>query len=69
MGIPAMIQPLVVTAIPTAAYAAYTRALPPQFLRVSLYGCVLLHIFDRVWHPKGMMTENMPTTHMNRRVF
>ncbi len=64
-----MVQPLLVTSLPTVGYAAYTRALPPPFLSYSLVSCVLLHAYDRVWHPKGLHTENMPTVKMNRRVF
>ena len=64
-----MVQPLLVTALPTAGYAAYTRAAPPAFLSLSLASCVLLHAYDRVWHPRGLNTENMPLARMNRRVF
>ena len=68
-GISALIQPLAVTAIPALAYAAYTRATPPPAVRFGLYSCVLLHLYDRCIHPKGLMTENMPMARLNRRVW
>lgn len=68
-GALALVQPLVVTAIPTLAYAAYTRAMPSQALRFGLYSCVLLHLYDRVLHPKGLNTELMPMARLNRRVW
>ncbi len=43
--------------------------MPPQVMRMSLYSCVLLHVYDRVWHPKGLNLENMPLAHSNRRVW
>jgi len=64
-----MVQPLLVTSLPTVGYAAYTRAMPPAFLSYSLVSCVLLHGYDRVWHPKGLHTDVMPTVRGNRRVF
>ena len=69
LGLKALAQPLLVTALPTLGYAAYTRAPPPTVLATSLIGCALLHAYDRVWHPKGLHTDNMPTVKMNRRVF
>ena len=69
IGWTGMIAPLAVTAVPTIAYSAYTRAAPPAFLSMSLASCVLLHAYDRVWHPKGLHTENMPLARLNRRVF
>lgn len=68
-GLAALAQPLAVTALPTLAYAAYTRAVPHQALRMGLYSCVLLHLYDRCIHPKGLMTENMPMARLNRRVW
>ena len=69
IGWTGMIAPLAVTAVPTIAYSAYTRAAPPAFLSMSLASCVLLHAYDRVWHPRGLHTENMPLARLNRRVF
>ncbi len=69
IGVTGMVKPLLITALPTAAFVAYKRAAPPQALLTSLYACVLLHAYDRIWHPKGITIENMPTAHMNRRVF
>jgi hypothetical protein len=43
--------------------------MPPQALRFGVYSAVLLHIYDRVIHPKGVMTENMPVARLNRRVW
>ena len=68
-GLGGMVQPLLVTSLPTIAYSAYTRAAPPAFLGLSLVSCVLLHTYDRVWHPKGLHTENAPLARLNRRVF
>ncbi len=68
-GLLALVQPLVVTAIPTVAYAAYTRSMPAQALRFGLYSCILLHLYDRVIHPKGIMTEVMPMARLHRRVY
>ncbi len=69
IGLTGLLKPLAVTALPTAAYAAYTRAAPPPVLRLSILSVVLLHTYDRIWQPKGITLENMPTAHMNRRVF
>ena len=65
-GLLALAQPLLVTAIPTVAYAAYYRGMPPQAMRFGLLSCVLLHLYDRVIHPKGLMTEVMPMARLNR---
>ena len=59
LGLKALAQPLLVTALPTLGYAAYTRAPPPTVLATSLIGCALLHAYDRVLHPKGEYTEHM----------
>lgn len=69
IGLTGLIKPLLITAVPTLGYAAYTRAMPPPVLRLSLYSCVLLHAYDRIWHPKGLTVENMPMAHLNRRVY
>jgi hypothetical protein len=69
IGIGGLIKPLLVTSLPTLGYAAYTRAMPPQFLTFSIASCVGLHIYDRHMNAKGLHTEHMPIGHMNRRVF
>jgi hypothetical protein len=68
-GLAALVQPLAVTALPTLAMAAYYRGMPPQAMRFGLASCVLLHLYDRVIHPKGLMTEVMPMARLNRRVW
>jgi hypothetical protein len=68
-GLTGLAKPLAIVSIPTLAYAAYYRALPPQALRFGLYSCVLLHVYDRILKPHGIMEENMPTTKMHRRVW
>ena len=59
LGIRAMVQPLLVTAIPTLGYAAYLRAPPPTMFTTSLIGCALLHTYDRIIHPKAEYSEHM----------
>ena len=68
-GVSGMVKPLAVVSIPTLAYAAYYRAVPPQALRFGVYSCVLLHLYDRVWKPHGIAEENLPTAKMQRRVW
>lgn len=68
IGITGGIKPLLIASVPAIGYAAYTRAMPPQALIFGVYSAGLLHLYDRVWHPKGMMLEHMPIAHVNRRV-
>jgi hypothetical protein len=70
LGFAAMVQPLLVTAVPTIGYMAYTRSIkPPTAALFGLYSCVLLHAYDRFLHPKGINTEVMPMARLNRRVW
>jgi hypothetical protein len=64
-----MAQPLALVALPSVAYAAYYRAMPPAALRFGVVSCMLLHAYDRCIHPKGVMTEHMPLARLNRRVW
>lgn len=68
-GILAGVQPLLVVALPSVAYGAYYRALPPQALRFGVVSAALLHLYDRCWHPKGLMVDTMPTAKLTRRVW
>ena len=66
-GLVGLVQPLAIVSLPTIGYAAYTRAMPPPALTFGLASCVFLHAFDRILKPRGLMQENMPTTHLHRR--
>ena len=68
-GVVAGVQPLALVALPTVAYAAYYRAMPPAALRFGVVSAALLHAYDRCIHPKGLMTEHMPLARLNRRVW
>lgn len=68
-GILAGVQPLLVVALPSVAYGAYYRAIPPQALRFGVISAALLHLYDRCWHPKGLTVDNMPTARLARRVW
>ena len=68
-GLASLVQPLIVTSIPTIAYAAYTRSMPPEVLRFSIISVALLHVYDRMIHPHGVQTENMPMARLNRRIW
>ena len=68
-GLAALAQPLALVALPSVAYAAYYRAMPPAALRFGVISAALLHVYDRCIHPKGLMTEHMPLARMNRRVW
>ena len=43
------------------------QAMPPAALTFGLASCVFLHAYDRILKPRGLMQENMPTTHLHRR--
>ncbi len=68
-GLFAGLQPLLLVATPTVAYGAYYRTMPPAALRFGVVSAALLHLYDRCWHPKGLMTEAMPIATLNRRVW
>ena len=62
-----LVQPLAIVSLPTIGYAAYLRAAPPSALPLGIASCALLHAFDRILKPRGLMQDNMPTTRLNRR--
>lgn len=68
-GLYPMVMPLAIVAAPTIAYTAYYRAQPPQALRFGVASCVVLHLYDRVWKPTGILESEMPTTRLHRQIW
>lgn len=69
-GLTGAVVPLGIVALPSLAYAAYYRAVPPQALRFGVYSAALLHVYDRILKTShGISYDNLPTTHLHRRVF
>ena len=66
-GLVGLVQPLAIVSLPTIGYAAYLRAAPPAALPLGVVSCALLHAFDRILKPRGLMQDNMPTTRLHRR--